>query len=52
VQWMLTGMLIIASAAIAAYTGYLVRRLFTLDPGTPQPSGPAAPTPTEQGETP
>jgi hypothetical protein len=51
VQWMLTGMLIIASAAIAAYTGYLVRRLFTLDPGA-QPSGPVAPTPTEQGETP
>jgi hypothetical protein len=52
VQWMLTGMLIIASAAIAAYTGYLVRRLFTLEPGVPQPSAPVAPTPTEQGETP
>ena len=38
-------MLIIASAAIAGYTGYLVRRLFTLDPGAPP-----APTPTQEGE--
>jgi hypothetical protein len=45
VQWMLTGMLIIASAAIAAYTGYLVRRLFTLDPGAAP-----APAPTQEGE--
>jgi hypothetical protein len=52
VQWMLTGLLIIASAAIAGYTGYLVRRLFTLDPGTPPASGPVPPTPTQQGETP
>jgi hypothetical protein len=35
VHWILTGTLIAASAATAAYTGYLMRRLFTLEPGMP-----------------
>jgi hypothetical protein len=35
VHWILTGMLIVASLATAAYTGYLMRRLFTLEPGAP-----------------
>ncbi len=34
-HWILTGMLIVASLATAAYTGYLMRRLFTLEPGAP-----------------
>ena len=34
-HWILTGMLIAASAATVAFTGYLVRRLFVLQPGTP-----------------
>ena len=33
VQWLFTGILITASAGIAAFTGYLVRRLFTTLPG-------------------
>jgi hypothetical protein len=52
VQWILTGLLIVVSVATAAYTGYLARRLFTLDPGTPDAPGPVAPTPTAQGDTP
>jgi hypothetical protein len=47
VQWILTGLLIVASAATAAYTGYLVRRLFTLEPGVPDAPGTVAPTTTE-----
>jgi len=35
VHWILTGMLIVASLATAVYTGYLMRRLFTLEPGAP-----------------
>jgi hypothetical protein len=35
VHWILTGMLIVASLATAAFTGYLMRRLFTLEPGAP-----------------
>ncbi|TQM06342.1 hypothetical protein [Pseudonocardia kunmingensis] len=34
-QWLFTGLLIAASAGIAAFTGYLLRRLFTTLPGTP-----------------
>ncbi|MCO1659238.1 hypothetical protein [Pseudonocardia humida] len=34
-HWILTGMLIVASLATAVYTGYLMRRLFTLEPGVP-----------------
>lgn len=32
VQWLFTGLLIAASASIAAFTAYLVRRLFTTQP--------------------
>jgi hypothetical protein len=35
VHWILTGMLIAASAATVVFTGYLMRRLFTLQPGMP-----------------
>jgi hypothetical protein len=52
VHWILTGMLIVASLATAVFTGYLMRRLFTLEPGAPdaaaavdQPA-PAIPEPT------
>lgn len=49
-HWILTGMLIVASLATAAYTGYLMRRLFTLEPGAPDVAdaadvGPAPPEP-------
>jgi hypothetical protein len=43
VQWLFTGLLIVVSAGIAGYTGYLLRRLFTTPPG--QPDVPAEPTP-------
>jgi hypothetical protein len=45
VQWILTGMLIVVSAATAAFTGYLVRRLFTLDPGVPDAPAPTSTVP-------
>jgi hypothetical protein len=32
VQWLFTGLLIGASAGIAGFTGYLLRRLFTTAP--------------------
>ncbi len=32
VHWFFTGLLIAASAGTVAYTGYLVRRLFTTEP--------------------
>jgi hypothetical protein len=35
VHWILTGVLIAASAATVAFAGYLMRRLFSLRPGTP-----------------
>jgi hypothetical protein len=42
VQWLFTGLLISASAGIVAFTGYLLRRLFTTGPGDPDvPSEPA-----------
>lgn len=34
-HWFFTGLLIAASAGTAAYTGYLLRRLFTVEPGLP-----------------
>ena len=34
VHWFFTGLLIAASAGTVAYTGYLVRRLFTSEPPT------------------
>lgn len=34
-QWFFTGLLILASAGTLAFTGYLVRRLFTTPPATP-----------------
>ena len=34
-HWILTGVLIAASAATVVFTGYLMRRLFGLQPGTP-----------------
>ena len=42
-QWLFTGLLIAASAGIAGFTGYLLRRLFTTLPG--RPDAPAEPTP-------
>jgi hypothetical protein len=42
VQWLFTGLLVMASAGVALYTGYLLRRLFTTAPGRPDvPSEPA-----------
>ncbi|GAA1306926.1 hypothetical protein GCM10009610_19850 [Pseudonocardia xinjiangensis] len=35
VNWFFSGLLIVTSAGIAAFTGYLLRRLFTTEPGTP-----------------
>jgi hypothetical protein len=35
VQWLFTGLLVVASSGVAVYTGYLVRRLFTTAPGKP-----------------
>lgn len=34
-HWILTAMVVAASAATVVYTGFLMRRLFTLQPGTP-----------------
>lgn len=42
-QWLFTGLLIAASAGIVAYSGYLLRRLFTTTPGAPDATG--EPTP-------
>jgi hypothetical protein len=42
VQWLFTGLLIVATAGVAVYTGYLMRRLFTTPPGLPDV--PAEPT--------
>jgi hypothetical protein len=35
VHWFLTGLLIAASAGTVGFCGYLLRRLFTTEPGTP-----------------
>ncbi|MHA6628187.1 hypothetical protein ACU61A_22345 [Pseudonocardia sichuanensis] len=37
-QWLFTGLLIAASAGIAGFTGYLLRRLFTTAPAAPDAS--------------
>ncbi|MFC4948503.1 hypothetical protein [Pseudonocardia sp. GCM10023141] len=41
-HWFFTGLLIAASAGTLAYTGYLLRRLFTTPPG--EPDAPMEPT--------
>jgi hypothetical protein len=38
VNWFFSGLLIAASAGIFGFTGYLLRRLFTTEPGTPDVS--------------
>jgi hypothetical protein len=35
VNWFFSGLLIVASAGILGFTGYLLRRLFTTEPGIP-----------------
>ncbi|MGI5127001.1 hypothetical protein ACQEVB_09335 [Pseudonocardia sp. CA-107938] len=35
-QWLYTGLLIVAGAGTVAYIGFLLRRLFTLEPAGPQ----------------
>jgi hypothetical protein len=42
VHWLFTGLLIAASGGIAAFTGYLLRRLFTTVPATTLPGTPDA----------
>ena len=42
-QWLFTGLLIATSGGIVAFTGYLLRRLFTTAPA--QPDAPAEPAP-------
>lgn len=37
-QWLFTGLLILAGAGTVAYIGFLLRRLFTLEPAGP-PTG-------------
>jgi hypothetical protein len=41
VHWFFTGLLIAASAGTVAFTGYLLRRLFTTGPGAPDLTGEA-----------
>jgi hypothetical protein len=43
VQWLFTGVLLAVCAGITAFTGYLLRRLFTTAPG--EPDVPAEPKP-------
>ncbi|WP_281424703.1 hypothetical protein [Pseudonocardia nigra] len=40
-HWFFTGLLIAASAGTVAFTGYLLRRLFTTEPGAPDLTGEA-----------
>ncbi len=35
-QWLFTGLLIAVSAGVVGYTGWLLRRLFTTEPGGDQ----------------
>jgi hypothetical protein len=44
VQWFFTGLLIAISAGIVAFTGYLLRRLFSTEPVEPV-AMPAEPQP-------
>lgn len=39
-HWFFTGLLIAASAGTVAWTGHLLRRLFTTEPATTGMSGP------------
>jgi hypothetical protein len=39
VHWFFTGLLIAASAGTVAFTGYLLRRLFTTEPAAPDMPG-------------
>ncbi|WP_267460898.1 hypothetical protein [Pseudonocardia abyssalis] len=41
-HWFFTGLLIAASAGTVAYTGYLLRRLFTTEPTTETSTGAAS----------
>jgi hypothetical protein len=42
VNWFFSGLLIAASAGVVVFTGYLLRRLFTTEPGAPDvPTEPA-----------
>jgi hypothetical protein len=43
VQWLFTGVLLATCAGIVTFTGYLLRRLFTTAPGSPDT--PADPKP-------
>jgi hypothetical protein len=43
VNWFFSGLLIAASAGVVVFTGYLLRRLFTTEPGTPDVPTEAAP---------
>jgi hypothetical protein len=43
VEWLFTGLLIAASVGIAGFTGYLLRRLFTTEPGRPDVPAPTSP---------
>ena len=38
-HWFFTGLLIAASAGTVAFTGYLLRRLFTTEPAAPDMPG-------------
>jgi hypothetical protein len=51
VHWILTGMLVVASLATAVYTGYLMRRLFTLEPGAPDVADEVQPALMEPAQT-
>jgi hypothetical protein len=57
VEWLFTGLLIAASVGIAVFTGYLLRRLFTTEPGRPDAPAPTSPAgftgpPTREEATP
>ena len=40
VQWLFTGVLLASCGGIVAFTGYLLRRLFTTAPAEPEESKP------------
>lgn len=42
-NWFFSGLLIAASGGVVVFTGYLLRRLFTTEPGTPDVPSEAAP---------
>ncbi len=50
VHWLFTGLLIAASAGVVAFTGHLLRRLFTTEPRcTTEPSEPGSAALTDTG---